>query len=196
MRISIVLTVSGGLILLFGVLSRTCESIGISRKKGLFLLVCAAALSSFGIELPEGGTIFPACVLAPAWALGHTAKKSGRIGPALAALPLSAAMAWAAYPLAEKGGEWAIYALGLVSALPTLAFGWETGLTAAALTPVFAFTGAYISDLILLSWGSLELGEGCLSAQLAALMLTIPAVMLRNRIRTNVRKLSAARPTV
>ena len=194
MRISLMLIIIGAFLLLSGVLEKTRHTMGISRRNGLFFLFSIAAMGRFSIDLPDGGAILPVCILIPAWVFGHSMKTSGRYGPTLAALPVSAALAALLYPLTYADGEWTIYAMGLVSFAAAFVFGMETGLTTAGVLPPAACAAAYAAGLARLGWSSLEIGEACLSMQLCGMMFSVPAIMLRKGSRPLVRIRLAVRP--
>lgn len=192
MRISTMLILISAALMLGGVGSRTLSAHGIGRRCALFFLLAVAVLDRYTLYPADDIAVSPACIIAAAWLFGNAfAQGSGARLPA-ASLPYSIALGFATAPLAASGGEWACYAAGLAPALLTLPLGIGHGLSAAALTPVFAelvcFAGAAPSAA-----AALELTEYCLSAQLAGIMLSCAFAILKERRRTTVRILSAER---
>lgn len=161
---------------------------GVSRRDALFLLLSAAALSGFTLEIAEGVFVSPACVLlSAAFALLSLRRKGARIPALFAACAASVLCA----PIVAYLGPFAPYAAGLLCALTAFvpAVSPRGALAACGLAPVLGYAAAcFLPGGVPL----FELTHDCVSAQLISLAFLILFASL-SIIRTHVRKPSAGR---
>ena len=168
MRISSMLLLSAGILAAGGIGRISLKAIGIDRKHALFFLFCVFAVNSISAELTDDISFSAACLMIPIWLFGHLYNSSSIIKQKWIVLPLSAA-AGAVSCFFPKH----IFMIVLVEETAA-ALLLDAGFSMAfcGLTPVFAYASAYFYSLIRSGYGTMDLTEECLTAQLIGIMLT------------------------
>lgn len=178
MRISTMLIIVMSLFILGGIGRRSLYSIGIDGKHALFFLLCVILTHRFTVELNDELSFSFGCILLAAWTFG-AAFGAGKI-PAIRyfIIPISAACGAACMALYSSD----IKLTALISLIPAAVCIFADALTAFALAgslPVFAGTASYAYGMITRGYGSFELTENCLTAQLLGIFLSSVVLILR-----------------
>lgn len=192
MRISVMLILISALMLASGAEGEGLEKLGITRKNGLFFLLCALALGSFSVSVTYEAEVSPACLSIAVWLFGFsfTGKSRAR---ALLSLPVSLIIGIITSPLLAIDGEWTAYLCG-VCAVPSLLFGPFCGISTAALAPAWAELCRYSYVTAGGGFAVLELTEKAISAQLAGVLISISVHLLLTKRLSYVRTKRLVRP--
>ena len=184
------------LLLIGGVGESERKKLGVTRWHGLFFLACALLLSGFSMPVSDEASVSPACILIGVWLFGLAFSGNGRSGRKLLVIPLSAALGLAFGALIGAPGEAEQYAIGAFAAPVSMIFGTRSALGFAGLTPLITAAGAYAYSSIVMGFGTLDIGEAQLSAQLAGVFFAFIGACLNKYIESYVRtRLSDDRPT-
>lgn len=175
MRISNMLLLASFILTVGGIGKRSLKSMGIDRKHALFFLFCVFILNKISAELTDDVSFSAACLMIPIWLFGHLYSSSSNNKLRWIVLPLSAAAGAISCFIPKHIFILVIIEGMIVSALLDPYF----SMAFSGIMPVFAYTAAYILNLFRSGYGTLELTEGCLTAQLIGIIISVTVHIIK-----------------